>query len=656
MNASRRTAIAIGIAAGLAAAVATPQPVAAATRSWTGLSGPSNPYWDLAGNWDGGVFPPATGDTALLGAAATSFRSSSGTLTLESVLGTGKLTITGGALNLSAASSIGGLALGDGQGHGTLGGVGAVNVSGASTWGSGTMAGSGSTTFNGNLAVSGGAPFAIGVSGRTLVMNAATTWGTGSRFWTDSAASIKNNASWLDQSSSASEMTNHGGAQSVFVNAGTYTKSGAGATNFGITFNNIRSGAGTGEVRVSAGTLALKADGSSNGYFDIAANAVLAFSGAASSAYTLTDITSGTGQGDLQVSGSTVNANGSNAFAGRLVISGGVLNVAGRFDAGRLAVGDGQGHGTLAGAGAVNISGASTWGSGTMAGSGITTFNGNLAVSAGSPFAIGVSGRTLVMNATTTWGTGSRFWTDSAASIKNNASWLDQSSSASEMTNHGGAQSMFVNAGTYTKSGTGTTTFGIVYVNNGIADVQAGTLALPPNFANAGTLMGNGTVKSTLVTNNGHVAPGDSTGTLTVNGSFAQTAQGSFDVELQSPAAFDSLVVQGSATLGGTLQVICVADCSFAVGQTFKILDANPNALFGGFGALALTGFGAGAFDVIYDRANGDVLLDVINATAPVPEPASAWLLLFGGLSLRVLKGRRATALRRAHRVCRPPK
>ncbi|HNF07656.1 MAG TPA: VPLPA-CTERM sorting domain-containing protein [Pseudomonadales bacterium] len=178
--------------------------------------------------------------------------------------------------------------------------------------------------------------------------------------------------------------------------------------------------------------------------------------------------------------------------------------------------------------------------------------------------------------------------------------------------------------------------------NNGVISTVAGsTVSIGNSFLNAetGLITGNGTVvaPSGGLTNAGHVAPGASPGTLTIAGSYVQTTAGTLDIELADLSSFDLLKVTGNATLAGTLALHCFGACNFAVDDTLKILDAADNAssLTGSFDSLLLSGFGSGQFDVIYDRALGDVLLKVTQAVtpAPVPLPAASWLML-GGLGL----------------------
>jgi hypothetical protein len=76
---------------------------------------------------------------------------------------------------------------------------------------------------------------------------------------------------------------------------------------------------------------------------------------------------------------------------------------------------------------------------------------------------------------------------------------------------------------------------------------------------NGGRLEGVGSVQATTVRNNGGVvAPGTSPGVLTVNGNFQQGASGTLEMEIDgttSGTTYDQLVVTGSATVNGTLDL-----------------------------------------------------------------------------------------------------
>jgi hypothetical protein len=209
----------------------------------------------------------------------------------------------------------------------------------------------------------------------------------------------------------------------------------------------------------------------------------------------------------------------------------------------------------------------------------------------------------------------------------------------------GGYNGNFINQGTLAKTaGAGVSTVaGIGFANNGVVDVQSGTIRLPNNFSNAGTLMGVGAFASNAITNAGHVAPGASPGTLTISANFTQTAAGSLDVELANLASSDLLLVNGNAALGGTLALSCWGMCSYAVGDMITVLDAT-GSLSGTFAGMSLSGFATGAFDTIYDIANARVMLQVTEAvTAVIPEPGN-WALMLGGLAALGWLGRRRSS------------
>lgn len=106
-----------------------------------------------------------------------------------------------------------------------------------------------------------------------------------------------------------------------------------------------------------------------------------------------------------------------------------------------------------------------------------------------------------------------------------------------------------------------------------------------------GTLAGNGTVSGSVSNAAGIVAPtslASSFGTLNVSGFYTQTINGKLQIELGGVTAgvnYDRLNVQGTATLGGTLQVTLV---SFTPAQNnvFDILDFTTRS--GTFGTVSL--------------------------------------------------------------------
>lgn len=157
--------------------------------------------------------------------------------------------------------------------------------------------------------------------------------------------------------------------------------------------------------------------------------------------------------------------------------------------------------------------------------------------------------------------------------------------------------------GTFSKQGAGLlNVFSNVFVN-GPANVVAGSLLVNGSFTTGGgltvfqnALLGGAGVINGDVTNNGIVAPGNSPGTLTVNGNYTQTASGTLQIE---PG--DLLLVSGRASLAGTLQLVAAGKLKYGrqiaflragsiSGEFDEILMPNPNRFRGRF--LAEDGVG----------------------------------------------------------------
>jgi outer membrane autotransporter protein len=95
-----------------------------------------------------------------------------------------------------------------------------------------------------------------------------------------------------------------------------------------------------------------------------------------------------------------------------------------------------------------------------------------------------------------------------------------------------------------------------------------------PQVNVAGLLRGGGSIKGNVF-NNGLVAPGNSPGTLTVNGNYTQSSGGTLQVELAGASLFDHLVVSGNASLAGTLQAVSFGGYQPKYGQRFSFLQAG---------------------------------------------------------------------------------
>ena len=131
------------------------------------------------------------------------------------------------------------------------------------------------------------------------------------------------------------------------------------------------------------------------------------------------------------------------------------------------------------------------------------------------------------------------------------------------------------------KVGSGILTIGGTTSYTGSTTVRRGTLVANGNLTSSSgvfidrdaTLRGSGVLPSTVVS--GTVAPGNSIGTVTVNGGFVQNPGSVYQVEANSAGQSDRINVSGSATInGGTVQVLAQPG-NYNRGATYTILSAT---------------------------------------------------------------------------------
>ena len=232
------------------------------------------------------------------------------------------------------------------------------------------------------------------------------------------------------------------------------------------------------------------------------------------------------------------------------------------------------------------------------------------------------------------------------------------------------------NSGTFKKSG-GEGTFSVdgsghtSFHNTGTVEVTSGTLAFYGGFEQTGgqlsvaegaaayvgssnsftggTITGTGTITG-IVTNSGAtVRPGNSPGTLTLDGNYTQGPDARLVIEIAGLAdgEFDVLNVTGTATLnGGTLEVVLLDGNDFIPQFTqFDILQAGT--LFGSFSNFILPtdpGTGVPLFAATPDPLTGTFTLTALQDITAVPEPTAALLLACGSLFLLRRHPRRQAA------------
>jgi len=140
---------------------------------------------------------------------------------------------------------------------------------------------------------------------------------------------------------------------------------------------------------------------------------------------------------------------------------------------------------------------------------------------------------------------------------------------------------------------------------------------------NSGTVAGNATLFGQVSNAAASLAPGASAGTLQVQGTLAQGAEASLDIELAGtgPAGsdYDSLTVGGPATLGGTLNVSLINEYVPALGDGFTLVSAT--SLSGSFSVEDLPDLSAQglAWEVSYGSSDS-VVLSVVANSPPVAD------------------------------------
>ena len=209
--------------------------------------------------------------------------------------------------------------------------------------------------------------------------------------------------------------------------------------------------------------------------------------------------------------------------------------------------------------------------------------------------------------------------------LRNHGLFDQQTNGAINFTN--GAQT-FVNAGTLRKSGgAGEFMVTVGLQNTGVIESRSGTIVLPDNWTNNGTLRGSAAYRSNRLTNAGVITPGDSGAPeiteLALTGDLLQTGAGRLSFEVAAGAMADLLNVSGVVGFAGVLQVLNSAGYLPALGDTFRVM--NFSAYTGAFADIQALGFGEGiVFEAVYAPQHLDVRVSA------VPEPA-AWLMFLAG-------------------------
>ncbi len=442
--------------------------------------------------------------------------------------------------------------------------TGTNSYSGGTTVGAGTLQGDATSlqgnivnnaTVNFNQAVNGsytgtmsGAGVLTKTGTGTLTLTGANNYSGGT---TVTAGTLQGDTTSLQGNITNNAIVNfnqvaNGTYAGAMGGAGALTKTGAGTLI--LTGANVYSGGTT----VTAGTL--QGDTTSL-QGAITNNATVTFNQAVNGTYTGAMSGAGaltkTGAGTLVLTGANNYAGGTTATAGTL--QGDTTSLQGAITNNAIVnfnqAANGTYTGAMSGAGALTKTGA-----GTLILTGANVYTGGTTVTAG----------TLQGNSSSLQG-----------NITNNAAvTFDQTATGT----YAGAMS---GTGTLSKTGAGNLVLSGISSYNGGTAVNGGTLSVNGTIANSavtvnngGTLGGSGTVGSTTITTGGVLAPGNSIGTLTVNGNVTFAAGSIYRVEVDAAGNNDRINATGTATINGGTVDVQAGGNAYAASTRYTILNA----------------------------------------------------------------------------------
>ena len=555
--------------------------------TWTNSSGAAQ-YQTLA---PGAVITfPSPGPT--IPANATNFFTGSGILdfpygaVVDGVLQVGAvdpttMALNPGTVNLSSEAV-------------TLVGAGLIHVIGDTVAGS-VLNWLGGTISLPQVIIDAGAHFNLsGSADKTLSGTVVNNAGVATTKMNGEALHLNNGAVFLNtglfDAQNDAPIVGSGGAKvGLFDNRGIFRKSAGTNDTFFASDNTLAQAPvfnNSGLVEVQTGRLVLLG-GTNSGQCDVSAGARLRFFGLTN---VQTAAASFSGPGEVAVDGNNV-----------LWLLTGSQTIPNFF----------LGNGLVDGPGSLTVTSAFTWAGGGMQGTGVANIDpgATLSITATSTLnrVLNNGGTAITSAGSAVVGGNGAVWNNLSGGVLNL-----QSSATWDYTGAGG-KPVFQNSGTVSNSATFSSAFNWAFTNNGVVWVHPTALSFLRGFTQlnglsrvdaggnlkcpapalvlilGGILEGEGTVQGNLA-NWGTIHPGDSPGTLQVNGNFTNFPGGTLAVEIGGRVAgtnYSQLAGNASATLGGNLAVSFANAFTPVLGDRFTILSGATILSQSTFGSLS---------------------------------------------------------------------
>ena len=547
----------------------------------------------------------------------------------------------GGVVNIGAGGVIdgsrSGVALRDGSpdinGVDVVGGNATITTAGTLT--GAVLLGAGTDTLN----IAGGS-----IAGNLTGDGAdALNFNLGTNSFTHAAAFAISGMNSVTMNSGTAQIDSTIAGNTLTVNGGTMGLNGANSYTGGTFINggvlSVSSdgnlGNAAGALSFDGGTMRNTADlasaravslGANGGTFQADANLAL------SSGITGTGGLTKTGAGTLTLSGANTYTGSTTISAGTLALSGagsvatssqvianGTFDISGVSAAGTSVQRLSGGGAVTLGGKALTLTAAADTFSGAIAGTGSFALAGGAQVLTGTNTYTG--GTAITATSTLQLGNGG-----TSGSIVGNV--VNDGTFVFNRTNRLDLGGDISGSGGIRQVGTGMTNLtGNSAAFAGTTTVEAGTLAVNGALGGAmsvlaaGRLQGSGTIGGSASVN-GTVAPGNSIGTLSINGNFTQFAGSTYQVELDpASTASDLLRVSGGASIasGAQLNVVRSGSGSFGPGTRYTVLSADGGVI----GTYRLTGDTQSAFVRVTDSYDANHVYLLAEKYRSFTEPAA---------------------------------